>query len=132
VIKFLQIRDKTLIYIHDFLCVVAIKQKVMTTDFNNMPMQIDRVLNELQAIKILIAKIQKPEEIPKRLTFEKALEFLKTQSFEMSKSQLYKLCAARKIPHSHFGNRLVFDTNELLRWCEQSLIYKKVKNHGNK
>lgn len=99
----------------------------MATDFNNMPAQIDRMLNELQAIKSIVAKLEKPEEIPKRLTIEKALEVMKTRSFEMSKSQLYKKVAARKIPHYHFGSRIVFDTEELLRWCEQSLIYKKVK-----
>lgn len=104
----------------------------MTTDFNNMPMQIDRLFNELRTIKAMVEKIQMPEEIPKRLTLEKALEFMKTRSFEMSKSQLYKKVAARKIPHYHFGNRIVFNTDELLRWCEQSLIYKNIKNNGNK
>lgn len=99
----------------------------MATDFNNMPIQIDRILSELQAIKNTVSKLEKPEEIPKRLTVEKALEFLAAQSFEMSKSQLYKKVAARTIPHYHFGNRVIFDTEELLKWCEQSLIYKKVK-----
>ena len=100
----------------------------MATNYENLFQQIDRIIEEIEGLKKLVLKrIEKPEEVPKRLTLEKALEFLKTQSFEMSKSQLYKLCAARKIPHSHFGNRLVFDTNELLRWCEQCLIYKKMK-----
>jgi len=99
----------------------------MATNHENFPTQIDRILSELQTIKSTVVKLEKPEEIPKRLTIEKALEFMKTRSFEMSKSQLYKKIAARKIPHYHFGNRIVFDTDELLRWCEQSLIFKNVK-----
>lgn len=107
--------------------IIIIKLKNMATDFNNMPNQIDRILNELQAIKNIVSKLEKPEEIPKRLTVEKALEFLAAHSFEMSKSQLYKKVAAREIPHYHFGNRVIFDTEELLVWCEQCLNYKKVK-----
>ncbi len=99
----------------------------MATDFNNMPNQIDRILSEIQAIKNIVSKFEKPEEIPKRLTVEKALEFLAARSFEMSKSLLYKKVAKREIPHYHFGNRVIFDTEELIQWCEQSLIYKKVK-----
>lgn len=106
--------------------------KNMATDFNNMPIQIDRILNELQAIKNTVSKLEKPEEIPKRLTVEKALEFLAAHSFEMSKSKLYKKVAAREIPHYHFGNRVIFDTEELLAWCEQSLIYKKQMKYGSK
>lgn len=104
----------------------------MITNHENFPAQIDRILSELQAIKNTVSKLEKPEEIPKRLTVEKALEFLAARSFEMSKSQLYKKVAAREIPHYHFGNRVIFDTEELLKWCEQNLNYKKQMKYGSK
>lgn len=97
----------------------------MITDFNSLPMQVERILEEIQALKRIVSKLEKPEEIPKRLTFEGVLPFLATQGFLMSPSKLYKLCSAKKIPHRKFGNRLVFDTKDLLMWCEQQLNDKK-------
>jgi len=100
----------------------------MQTNHENFPTQIDRILIEIQAIKNFITRIEKPEEIPKHLTFEKALDFLKKQGFEISDSKMYKLCAAKQIPHSHFGNRLVFNTKELIGWAENKL---KKNYNGN-
>jgi hypothetical protein len=95
---------------------------MVTTDFNNLPQQIDKILNEVSAIKVILERIKKPEEIPKKnLNLDDALDFLKNQGFPMSKSKIYKLCASKKIPHSHFGNRLVFNTKELIGWAENKL-----------
>lgn len=36
----------------------------------------------------------------------------------MSKSKLYKLTAQKQIPFRKAGERLIFSTPELTRWCE--------------
>jgi putative DNA primase/helicase len=91
----------------------------MATNHENFPQQIDRLLNEVLSIKRTVERIPKPEEIPKNLDLDHVLEFLKTQGFQMSKSKMYKLCASKRIPHRHFGNRLVFNAKELIEWCEK-------------
>jgi hypothetical protein len=96
----------------------------MATNHENFPQQIDRLINEVLSIKRTVERIPKPEEIPKNLDLDHALEFLKTQGFQMSKSKMYKLCASKRIPHRHFGNRLVFNTKELIEWCEKILNRK--------
>jgi len=98
----------------------------MSTNHENFPAQIDRILTELKVIKKIIENLEKPEEIPKRLTFEKGLQLLNEQSFELSKSLLYKKVAAKQVPHYHFGNRIVFDTKELIDWAEQQLKRRKL------
>lgn len=93
----------------------------MPTDFNALPMMVDRILNELQTIRNTVSKLEKKDEITKFITLQKAIKFLADQGFEMSPSKLYKLCQAKRIPYKKFGNRLVFESELLLQWAEQQL-----------
>ena len=60
------------------------------------------------------------------MTFSKALVFLERQGYVMSKSKLYKLTALNKIPCKKFGNRLIFDSDELINFCENHVQYSVV------
>jgi len=95
----------------------------MVTNYGNLFQQIDRLIEEVEALKRLVFKrIEKPEEIPKKhLNLSDALKFLKNQGFVMSDSKMYKLCAKKQIPHNHFGNKLVFNTKELIGWAENQI-----------
>lgn len=78
-----------------------------------------------------VAKIVKREEIPKYLSTENALAYLKKTGFPMSKSKLYKLTSYGRIPFHKSGNTLLFIPEELDKWCESD-IYADDEKHLNK
>lgn len=65
------------------------------------------------------------DENKKFLVFNEALKIMNSHGFVMSRSKLYKLTAQGIIPCLYFGKRLVFNTEELLAWCNSQL---KTKN----
>lgn len=93
-----------------FLCrfwtFVSLHQKQKTkgmehqkTSYDTLPERIDYLIQEISEIKnILINRIEKREEIPKYLSTENALAYLKKTGFPMSKSQLYKLTSCGRMP----------------------------------
>ncbi len=119
-----------------YLCCIILKTKKMEakepTTFNNLPERMDCLISEVFELKrILIQRIEKPEEIPKYLNTEKALVYLKKIGFPMSKSRLYKLTANRKIPFHKSGNTLLFSMEEISQWCEDDIHAKNNKNISN-
>lgn len=64
------------------------------------------------------------DENKKFLAFNEALKIMNSHGFVMSRSKLYKLTAQGIIPCLYFGKRLVFDTVELLNWCNSQLKTK--------
>lgn len=69
------------------------------TSYDTLPERIDYLIQEISEIKnILINRIEKREEIPKYLSTENALAYLKKTGFPMSKSQLYKLTSCGRMP----------------------------------
>ena len=94
----------------------------MKTTFDNMPFQVDQIYKELMELKsILLNKEKHPKEYPKHMDINDAVAFLNEQGYKMTRSTLYKLTSTRKIPHSKFLGKLVFETKELLTWCEHQL-----------
>lgn len=103
----------------------------MCTDYNNLFEQIDKILEKTESIETLLLKyVKMPKEVPKNMGLEQVLQFLSEEGYEISKSRMYKLTAARKIPHKVFANRLVFNSREVLLWCEQNL--KEILTNKNK
>lgn len=100
----------------------------METTHDNLPKQIDYLIAELTEIrKIISSQVMKPEEIPKYLDMDGALNFLSKQGYKISKSKLYKCTSSNKIPYHKRERKLFFYPNELQSWCE-SLIYTPSNN----
>ncbi|MEN8122466.1 MAG: helix-turn-helix domain-containing protein [Bacteroidota bacterium] len=71
-------------------------------------------------------KFQKQENHPEILNFKEACKFL-----SCSGSLLYKLTAARKIPHSKRGKKLYFEKKKLLEWMTENEVSTQEEVRGN-
>ena len=92
------------------------------TSYDTLPERIDYLIQEISEIKnILMNRIEKREEIPKYLSTENVLAYLKKTGFPMSKSQLYKLTSCGRMPFHKSGNTLLFIPEELDKWCEDKI-----------
>ena len=92
------------------------------TSYDTLLERIDYLIQEISEIKnILTNRIEKKEEIPKYLSTENALAYLKKTGFPMSKSQLYKLTSCGRMPFHKSGNTLLFIPEELDKWCEDKI-----------
>lgn len=90
-------------------------------NYNNLPEKVGELWEDVKTIKELLKKRESEVSISQKLTFSKALVFLERQGYVMSKSKLYKLTALNKIPCKKFGNRLIFDSDELISFCENQI-----------
>jgi excisionase family DNA binding protein len=87
----------------------------------------DYLISEVLVIKeILLARIEKPEEVPKYLTLKEAIAFLLTNRIPMSKSKLYKLTSSDSIPYFKVGNKLLFSIEELEQWLNNQITKKGI------
>lgn len=84
------------------------------TTYNNLPDRVEEILVELKKIRVMLERIPKVDEIPKYLSIEDAVEFLKTQGIKISKSTLYKRSSAGKIKSSKIEGKIYFKPNDLL------------------
>ena len=99
------------------------KQK--KTTYDTLPGQIDFLIQEVAEIKdILMARIEKPEEIPKFMNKEQALKYIRKQGYEISSSKFYKMAAADSIPCHRSGRKLYFFAEELDGWIKQQFETK--------
>lgn len=100
-----------------------------TIKLNNIPHTLEYLIE-------LVKNLEKYDQFKPRLcvetrqnlSFEEALDFMKDIGCSISKSKLYKLTSKHKIPCRYFGNRLVFNAEELLNWCESQLKSKDKLN----
>lgn len=95
-------------------------------NYNNLPEIVGEFWEDVKTIKELLKKKESEVSIPQKLTFSKALVFLEGQGYVMSKSKLYKLTALNKIPCKKIGHRLIFDSDELINFCENHIQYSVV------
>ena len=56
--------------------------------------------------------------IPKNLSIKEAVRFMGSHGYPISASSIYKLTATNSFPFKKFGRRLLFDGDELLKWCQ--------------
>jgi hypothetical protein len=90
------------------------------TTFDTLPGQIDFLIQEVAEIKdILMARIEKPEEIPKFMNKEQALKYIRKQGYEISSSKFYKMSAKDSIPCHRSGRKLYFFAEELDGWIKK-------------
>ena len=89
--------------------------------FDSLPAAVMKLSEKVDLIR---------EEIPKYLSTENALAYLKKTGFPMSKSKLYKLTSYGRIPFHKSGNTLLFIPEELDKWCESD-IYADDEKHIN-
>ena len=95
------------------------------TTYDTLPGQIDYLIQEVSEIKdILMARIEKPEEIPKFMNKEQALKYIRKQGYEISSSKFYKMSAADSIPCHRSGRKLYFFAEELDGWIKQQFETK--------
>ena len=91
-----------------------------STTYDTLPERIDYLISEIGEVKeLLMQRIEKPEEIPKYLSLEKALLYLEKKGFLVSKSKLYKMTSGDIIPCHKNGNRIYFLPEELNDWLEK-------------
>lgn len=99
----------------------------METTHDNLPKQMDNLISEVLIIKkILLARIEKPEEVPKYLTLEEAIAFLMKSKIPMSESKIYKLTSSGNIPYFKVGNKLLFSIEELEQWMNNQITKKGI------
>lgn len=111
-----------------YLCIVnkkIINMQITKTTYDTLPGQIDYLIQEVLEIKdILMARIEKPEEIPKFMNKEQALKYIRKQGYEISSSKFYKMSAADSIPCQRSGRKLYFFAEELDGWIKQQFEAK--------
>lgn len=111
-----------------YLCIVnkkIINMQITKTTYDTLPGQIDYLIQEVLEIKdILMARIEKPEEIPKFMNKEQALKYIRKQGYEISSSKFYKMSAADSIPCHRSGRKLYFFAEELDGWIKQQFEAK--------
>jgi len=87
--------------------------------FDKLPKAISKLLMEVEEIKkMLIIKKTRGRPNFKKLSIDKAIDFILNQGYIMSKSKLYKLISNGQIPFARFGIRIVFSEEELIGWLE--------------
>lgn len=89
----------------------------MKTNFENLFETIDFLLISVEKIHDLVSKVELIKPPPKNISFEEAIIYLKSEGLIISKSKLYKLTSSKSIPFIRFGNRLVFNSEELKAWA---------------
>lgn len=94
-------------------------EKFNDLSFEKLPKAIEKLLNEVDEIKKLLAPRGEPPA--EKLSVRKAIDFLKEKGFMISESQLYKLTSSKQIPFYKFGTRLVFESKELDNWANSRL-----------
>lgn len=103
------------------------------TTYDTLPGQIDYLIQEVAEIKdILMARIEKPEEIPKFMNKEQALKYIRKQGYEISSSKFYKMSAKDSMPCHRSGRKLYFFAEELDGWIKQQFETKSQINQGFK
>lgn len=111
-----------------YLCIINKKitdMEITKTTYDTLPGQIDYLIQEVLEIKdILMARIEKPEEIPKFMNKEQALKYIRKQGYEISSSKFYKMSAADSIPCHRSGRKLYFFAEELDGWIKQQFETK--------
>ena len=86
------------------------------TTYDTLPGRIDYLIQEVLEIKdILMARIEKPEEIPKFMNKEQALKYIRKQGYEISSSKFYKMSAKDSIPCHRSGRKLYFFCRRIRR-----------------
>ena len=90
----------------------------MKTSLENLFEKVDYLLNSVEKIHFIIAKKNPVKPPPKNLTIEGTILFLKEKGLIVSKSSIYKMTSAKSIPFKRFGNRLIFNEEELSMWIE--------------
>jgi excisionase family DNA binding protein len=74
-----------------------------------------------QIVKEVFAEMDllKQESSTKYLDMDKLLEFLRQNNCQISKSQIYKLTRAKKIPCRKIGKHLLFNRDEIMEWIAE-------------
>jgi hypothetical protein len=95
----------------------------MKSTFDNLPQQVDHLLTEILVIKkILLGKIEKTEEVPKKyFSSKEALAELQAMGYSISWSKFTKMAASRTIPCHKLDNKLLFNKEELIKWFDNQL-----------
>ncbi len=97
----------------------------MRTSFQNLFETIDYLLISVEKIHNLVSKVDLIKPPPKNISFEEAIIYLKSEGLIISKSKLYKLTSSKSIPFVRFGNRLVFNSDELSVWAHSKILAHK-------
>lgn len=80
------------------------------------PEELRRMLEEIIDLKYK-QPIEKEKKYSENLSLAEAVEFLKDNGFPTSKAQIYKLTSINQMPHSKYGNKLLFTRKNLLTWA---------------
>lgn len=79
-----------------------------------MPEKIDVILSELAEIKKALVTLQKPEEVPKLLSIDSAVAYLKRYGITISKSTLYKRSSSGLLPSLKIENKIYFSPQTII------------------
>ena len=98
----------------------------MSTIIVTTPEELKAIVNE--AIAEFLPKTQIKESLPDAITLNSAVDLLKENGYPTSKAKIYQLTSVEKMPHSKYGNKLVFSRKELLLWAESQS--RRIGNHS--
>lgn len=95
-------------------------------DFNHLPYKVDQIYKELIELKSILQKKNKsPTEHAQCLDITGVIKYLGEQGYKLSLSTLYKFTAERKVPHSKFLGKLIFNKTDVITWAETELKKKR-------
>lgn len=93
--------------------------QIVQLDYNDLQTIIKKCLHDsIEEIK----KLPKPESLPDQISFDEARIELGTKEKPVSKAQLYKLTALKKVPHRKFGKHLIFSRKEIASWKDHCMV----------
>jgi len=69
-------------------------------------------------------KEKEQEKAQEKFSIEESIGFLDKHGYYTSKSTLYKATHNKTISYKKFGNKIVFDGSELLKWAESKVSTK--------
>lgn len=76
------------------------------------------IAEECNRLYSRLAKGKGSEVESDTLPIDKAVEFLATQGYAISKHTLYTYVNNEEVPYAKFNGKLVFSRRDLLRWAE--------------
>lgn len=78
------------------------------------------------AILPLVSQQKVRESEKEKFYIDESLSFLKEKGYDVSKSTLYKATHSNSISYSKFGNKVLIERSELLRWAESKVSSKNI------
>ncbi len=90
--------------------------------------ELKRIVGE--AVASALPQSVEPKSLPETLNLDGAITLLEEHGYTTSRATIYKLTSRGELPHSKYGNKLIFSRSELLQWADNQSV--KVSTNAEK